>query len=260
MSKLLPLADIRRDGGTQPRAAIDPAVVAEYAEAMREGAEFPPVVVFYDGTDYWLADGFHRVAAYDREQFFEIPVDMRQGTQRDAIKFSLGVNAAHGLRRTNEDKRRCVERALADEEWRGWSDGKIAELCAVSQPFVSSIRRSTQNGFESTERTGADGRTYRTENIGKTPTSWTNPIKPDVGPTDQRRPQHQPDIDSQDGADKSSDPDTEDPTPADKAIADIEGYIDVVLDEVETEMERHYVVNTVLKYLRDKSIALNRSA
>lgn len=39
---------------------------------------------------------------------------------REAILFIVGANASHGLRRTNADKRRTVERLLADEEWRGW--------------------------------------------------------------------------------------------------------------------------------------------
>lgn len=52
---------LRRDGGTQPRAAINLDVACEYGDAMKSGAKFPPVVAFYDGTDYWLADGFHRV-------------------------------------------------------------------------------------------------------------------------------------------------------------------------------------------------------
>ena len=62
-TKTLAIAAIRRDGGTQPRAALDEAIVADYAADMRGGAPFPPGAVMYDGTDYWLYDGFHRTAA-----------------------------------------------------------------------------------------------------------------------------------------------------------------------------------------------------
>ena len=61
--KLKP-SQIRQDGGTQPRAEIWQDVVDDYAEQMTAGATFPPIVVFYDGTHYWLADGFHRLAAW----------------------------------------------------------------------------------------------------------------------------------------------------------------------------------------------------
>ncbi|MGT2479599.1 hypothetical protein ACU4GR_13540 [Methylobacterium oryzae CBMB20] len=36
----------------------------------------------------------------------ELPCEVRQGGLRDAILHSAGANAAHGLRRTNADKRR----------------------------------------------------------------------------------------------------------------------------------------------------------
>ena len=58
--KKLNLDAIRLDGETQARVALDSTQVAEYAEAMRDGDKFPPIVVFHDGSDYWLADGFHR--------------------------------------------------------------------------------------------------------------------------------------------------------------------------------------------------------
>ena len=57
---------IRLDGGTQPRARINEKVVAAYAAAMKAGAQFPPVTVFLDGADRWLADGFHRIHAARR--------------------------------------------------------------------------------------------------------------------------------------------------------------------------------------------------
>jgi hypothetical protein len=136
------IADIRTDGGTQPRAEINLGKADEYAEDMEAGYKFPPVTLFYDGSVYWLADGFHRLRAATKLQWQEIEADVKQGTQRDAILFSVGANATHGLRRTNEDKRRAVTRLLSDTEWTQWSDSEISRRCMVSQPFVSKIRAS----------------------------------------------------------------------------------------------------------------------
>ena len=48
------ITQIRIDGNTQNRAEIDQGVVNEYAEAIIEGAKFPPVTLFHDGVDYWF--------------------------------------------------------------------------------------------------------------------------------------------------------------------------------------------------------------
>ena len=57
----LKIETIRTDGGTQPRAAIDCDTVCDYTDDMRDGVKFPPITVFYDGTTYWLAGGFHQI-------------------------------------------------------------------------------------------------------------------------------------------------------------------------------------------------------
>jgi hypothetical protein len=134
------LSSIRLDGGTQPRAATDPDLVGQYADALVNGAKFPPLVLYHDGSDYWLADGFHRYHAMDGCGLTSVPCEVRQGTRRDAILFSVGANAAHGLRRTNEDKRRAVLRLLDDPEWSGWSDREIARTCQVSPDLVGKLR------------------------------------------------------------------------------------------------------------------------
>src|SRR4051812_10700182 len=108
----LKLELIRTDAGTQSRVCLTDDVVAEYAERMIEGEQFPPVVVFHDGSDFILSDGFHRVMAAIRNQFKDILADVRKGTKLDALKYALGANRANGLRRTNADKRRCVVLAL----------------------------------------------------------------------------------------------------------------------------------------------------
>lgn len=50
------------------------------------------------------------------------------------------ANADHGLRRSNEDKRKAVGLLLADAEWSKLSNAEIARLCNVSHTFVNNTR------------------------------------------------------------------------------------------------------------------------
>jgi N6-adenosine-specific RNA methylase IME4 len=148
----LPLAVIRLDGGTQPRASINDDTVRNYTEALNEGAQFPPLIVFYDGESYWLADGFHRVQAAKTIGWLDFAVVVHQGALRDAVLYSVGANATHGLQRTNDDKRRAVERLLRDEEWRQWANREIARRCGVSEALVRSLRSKRSDEDQSQQR------------------------------------------------------------------------------------------------------------
>ncbi len=159
------LKKISIDGGTQPREDINEEIVSEYAEAMKEGDTFPPIVVFNDGVKYWLADGFHRYHASNKIGYLDIQAEVNQGTKRDAVLYSVSANSKHGLRRTNADKRKAVLTLLNDEEWSAWSDREIARQCQVSPKTVSKYREKT--GVEIPQvRKGKDGKTYNTSNIG----------------------------------------------------------------------------------------------
>ena len=135
------IASIRRDGGTQIRAALDEATVTHYAAI---GTALPPVRVFYDGKDYWLSDGFHRVEAALRSGRKRIDAEIKKGTRRDAILDAVGANATHGLPRSNADKRRAVETLLADSEWSQMPDRALAKLACVSHTYVSEVREKYQ--------------------------------------------------------------------------------------------------------------------
>lgn len=187
------IAKIRMDGGTQPRAQIFEEVVAEYAEDMKQGSVFPPVTVYYDGEEYWLADGFHRVRAKEAIGEIDITAEVYLGTQRDAVLYAVGANAAHGLRRTNADKYRSVERLLRDREWNRWSNREIAKRCGVSDPFVGKIRSTLNSPLDtksneqvflgnmepSTRLAHRGGKILEidTTNIGKTPSRAVKPSK-----------------------------------------------------------------------------------
>jgi hypothetical protein len=168
----LRLDQIRIDGGTQPRVEIDQGVVSEYADLYRRGKDLKPVVVFFDGATYWLADGFHRYWANRKINCNQIFAEVHQGSQRDAILYSVGANADHGLRRSNEDKWKAVKTMLTnpqvskDEDGNPWSDNAIAKRCHVSSPTVAKVR-STLNIQSAPVRKTSDGRTMNTANIGR---------------------------------------------------------------------------------------------
>ncbi len=154
--KGVPLASIEMDTSIQCRASIDTGTVNEYAEAMQENAEFPPVILFRDPDGkHWIGDGWHRVMAARQCGFVDIPADVRDGGRKDALRFALGANTANGLRRTNADKRRCVEIALA--EFGGMSSRAIADMCGVAPNTVEASRPATAQ-IEQLTRTGLDGK------------------------------------------------------------------------------------------------------
>jgi uncharacterized ParB-like nuclease family protein len=199
----LSVAAIRTDGGTQPRSTILRDVVEEYAAAMADGAKFPAITVFYDGAEYWLADGFHRLAATDTAGREKINCDVRQGTRRDAVLHSVGANAAHGMRRTNDDKRRAVRVMLEDvapechgghvcrdgrhwsqQCWQTWADREIARRCGVGADMVGRLRPvDTVANRQYETRTFVHPKTgqptqMRTANIGSNPPPRPRPDAP----------------------------------------------------------------------------------
>ena len=165
------IAKIRRDGGTQSRCELDLTHVADLAEAYTKGKTMPPVTLYWDSDgNYFLADGFHRVAAAEAAGLSIISCEVQNGTQREAVLASLGANADHGLKRSTADKRKAVCTMFADEEWRRWSNIRIAEVVGVSDTYVGNIRKELEASGElepQTVRAGKGGRITDTAAIGK---------------------------------------------------------------------------------------------
>ena len=176
------ISDIRLDGDTQSRVgAVDENVVAQYAEAMQNGATFPPVVLFHDDGGYWVGSGWHRIAAYDEVGTINIPAEVRSGGMRDAKLFAMGTNSKHGRPRTNADKRKNVNDLLNDKEWSSKSNCWMAKACDVAESFIRKIKK--ERGISTSHSAKCqDGRVMNTGNIGRThdpdPKPSTEPVKP----------------------------------------------------------------------------------
>jgi hypothetical protein len=151
--------------GLQTRAQLNMDVVREYAEAEAErGAVFPPVTVFSDGAKHWLADGFHRVAMARQQGKKKIAAEVREGGFAEALTYALAANAAHGLRRSNADKRNAVMVAYKNRIVLGLGEvpaaNRVANLVGVSHTFAGLQLATVATWKAATERTGTDGKTY----------------------------------------------------------------------------------------------------
>lgn len=140
---------ISHDAASQARHTTDAAVAEGYAEAMRDGAEFPPVILFRDADGMLrVGDGWHRITAARLAGMPTIRAEVREGGLRDALACSIAANAHHGLPFSNRDKRRVVGLMLDDPEWSRLADREIARRCGVSQPFVGKLRAERRdNGY-----------------------------------------------------------------------------------------------------------------
>lgn len=119
-----------------------PEVVDEYTELYRrDDCPLPPVEVFKVAGRWNLIDGFHRLeaAVAAGRETIEVAV-AGSGTIDDCIWRAVGANQAHGVRRSNADKRRAVTLALANPRSEGLSTRLIAEHIGVSHELVRQAR------------------------------------------------------------------------------------------------------------------------
>lgn len=167
--KRLSIDKIKCSKDIQPRVEMDANAVAEYAERIEAGDDLPKVVVYYDGTTYWLTEGFHRLAAYKKLGRKQVDCIVINGTKADAQWHAIRSNRGHGLPRSNADKARAVGMAFVHPEGRDKSDRAIADLLGVSPTMVAKYRPkdATAKDGQSKSRVGRDGRTTNTAKIGK---------------------------------------------------------------------------------------------
>ena len=179
---------IEYDSENQARERLDQETVAEYAQAMEDGADLPPIVCYHDGSTYWLADGFHRYHAARKRGEKLLDAQVIKGSRDDARWHAAGANTQHGLKRSPADKRRAVRLAL--ELRPSLSDRAIAQHCGVAVMTVGAVRREAstvqngQSGAGQTLRTGADGRTINTANIGRRPEPRAQATESPAEPSD----------------------------------------------------------------------------
>jgi hypothetical protein len=188
--KKIEISAIRIDGGTQARLKLDQDVVKEYAECMKDGDKFPPVTVFYDGSEYWLANGFHRYFATKSNGELEIECEVKQGTLDDAVLYAFSADGRQGLSRSAEDNRNIIIRMIQHPVWGKWSNAEIAKHVGVSKMTVGRVKASLEKDKPApTKKKYKDKHgnesTIETKNIGKTKEKKVTKEEPTTESDDQ---------------------------------------------------------------------------
>lgn len=138
------LLSIIVDSSIQPRAnTLDQSHVEDLKEAYLAKADIPPITVWKLPNGHnKLSQGFHRLEAANRAGMQKIPAIIKVGTEKDCLIDAMCSNQGHGLKRTNEDKRRCVVELL--KVLHDKSDRNIAEMAGVGHVFVGKLRATTE--------------------------------------------------------------------------------------------------------------------
>ncbi|MCP4169958.1 MAG: ParB N-terminal domain-containing protein [Fuerstiella sp.] len=162
-TKALSIDLLRIDADTQARVKINEDVVDDYAGVLENNSskKWPlgELDVFHDGTDYFVADGFHRTLAAQRVKRASIPCRIHKGTAKDARVFGMTANDQHGLRMSRADKRSCVEWLL--DNGGKMKQAEIAEKAGVDLRTVSRVvadRKSENTPLSCSNTQAADDR------------------------------------------------------------------------------------------------------
>lgn len=136
------LEDVVVDPRLQSRVGLSDKTIEEYAELYDEGVKFPPVTVMAIDNQFLLIDGFHRVEALKKLGDYEVEAVVVEGSSfDDALMASWAANKAHGLTRTNADKRHVAMQILSYAPAANWSDRQIAKHIGTSHVFVWQVRQ-----------------------------------------------------------------------------------------------------------------------
>lgn len=99
---------IVRDDRYYPRITPSWFRIHEYREAMRTGAEFPPLLVAHDVDHYLILDGWHTKEADRGLGHKDIRCEVSSASRDKWLEIAVQRNAGHGHRMSVQDKARVI--------------------------------------------------------------------------------------------------------------------------------------------------------
>lgn len=132
------LENIILDDEIYPRSFTDFRTVGTYAEAMRAGAEFPPLVIAKYEDVHYLLDGWHRYHAMKQNEIEKALVETLDIPRSEWYAKSLELNIKNGRPLTQKEKIQAIFRLRRE----GKDDMNISQMMQLTTDYMHHLIES----------------------------------------------------------------------------------------------------------------------
>jgi len=139
-TQIVKIGDLIFDGNLYPRMKVGWLTAYQYAQAMKAGSVFPPILVGKYERKLYVVDGWHRVKAKEilGEEFIQATIK-EYTSERDIFLDAIKANVAHGRPLSVQEKVRLINKL----EEMNFTREQISEIVFVPADMVEKLRVRT---------------------------------------------------------------------------------------------------------------------
>jgi len=127
-AQLIKISSVKIDEKLYPRTSVDWTTSAKYYNALKSGANFPPILVAKKGFKYVLIDGGHRLKAHKDFGETHIQAEVVKGwTDEQIYTEAVRLNSQHGRNFSTQEITKII---LTLQEWNK-SKKEISALVSI---------------------------------------------------------------------------------------------------------------------------------
>jgi len=125
-------------------APLGEQIVASFIQEIEPTRSCSALKACFNGTDYWLFDGYHRLEAMRRLGFNSSLVQIYKGSRRDAFRryIKSKLRCAH-----TKTFKHCIRILSEDQEWSNLDAPELARLFDRKQVFFKAVRHLKSHGW-----------------------------------------------------------------------------------------------------------------
>jgi hypothetical protein len=126
---------------------LNEQIVTTYIQKIEPTRICSTMKVCFDGTNYWLFDGYHRLEAMKRLGFNTCTVQIFKGSRRDAFRRYIKDKLRCEKRDSKNIFTHCLRILTEDDEWSNLDPSKLANLFNRKQVFFNNLQHWKSYGW-----------------------------------------------------------------------------------------------------------------